>query len=63
MSIHCAMVDEAVRAAKIAAVSDGAAAFRNLVANQYGAIDTARLYAIAAGDLDDLLEFCRALSK
>ena len=41
----------------------GAAAFRNLVAHQYGAIDTARVYAIASGDLDDLLEFCRALSK
>lgn len=40
-----------------------AAGFRNLIAHQYGAVDTARLYAIASNDLDDLLEFCRALTK
>lgn len=40
-----------------------AAGFRNLVAHQYGAVDTNRLFAIASADLHDLLEFCRALAR
>jgi uncharacterized protein YutE (UPF0331/DUF86 family) len=40
-----------------------AAGFRNLVAHQYGIIDTTRLFAIASEDLDDLLDFCRALAR
>lgn len=40
-----------------------AAGFRNLVAHQYGVIDTDRLHAIASSNLDDLLEFCRVLAR
>lgn len=40
-----------------------AAGFRNLIAHQYGALDTSRLFAVASSDLDDLLEFCRALAR
>lgn len=40
-----------------------AAGFRNLIAHQYGAVDAARLHAIASTDVADLLEFCRALAR
>jgi uncharacterized protein YutE (UPF0331/DUF86 family) len=34
-----------------------AAGFRNLVAHQYGVVDLARVHAMAANELDDLLAF------
>ena len=40
----------------------GASGFRNLVAHRYGALDWKRVYAIAAGELDDLLAFCDGLA-
>jgi uncharacterized protein YutE (UPF0331/DUF86 family) len=40
-----------------------AAGFRNLVAHQYGVIDPARVYGMAAGELGDLLEFCQVVSR
>jgi uncharacterized protein YutE (UPF0331/DUF86 family) len=39
-----------------------ASGFRNLVAHRYGALDAARVHRIAREDLDDLVEFCRALA-
>jgi len=39
-----------------------AAAFRNLVAHQYGILDWRRVYALAASDLGDLDTFCAALA-
>lgn len=39
-----------------------AAGFRNLVAHQYGAIDTARVFAIASHNVDDLLGLCRLIA-
>ena len=40
-----------------------AAAFRNLVAHQYGVLDGRRVYALAASDLDDLDTFCATLAR
>jgi hypothetical protein len=39
-----------------------AAAFRNLVAHQYGALDWSRVYALAGSDLGDLDAFCARLA-
>jgi uncharacterized protein YutE (UPF0331/DUF86 family) len=46
-------------AARLAAASG----FRNLIAHQYGVLDWSRVYTIAAGRLDDLLEFCDQLAR
>jgi uncharacterized protein YutE (UPF0331/DUF86 family) len=40
-----------------------AAGFRNLIAHQYGVLDPARVHAIAANELGDLLAFCSALGR
>jgi uncharacterized protein YutE (UPF0331/DUF86 family) len=40
-----------------------AAAFRNLVAHQYGALDWRRVYALASSELGDLDVFCATLAK
>lgn len=40
-----------------------AAGFRNLVAHQYGVLDPRRVHRMASTELDDLLEFCRAVSR
>ena len=39
-----------------------AAAFRNLVAHQYGVLDWRRVYALAGSDLGDLDVFCATLA-
>jgi uncharacterized protein YutE (UPF0331/DUF86 family) len=39
-----------------------AAAFRNLVAHQYGALDWRRVHALAASGLGDLETFCATLA-
>lgn len=40
-----------------------AAAFRNLVAHQYGVLDSRRVYALATSDLGDLDVFCATLAR
>ena len=40
-----------------------AAAFRNLVAHQHGALDWRRVYALASSELGDLDVFCATLAK
>jgi uncharacterized protein YutE (UPF0331/DUF86 family) len=40
-----------------------AAAFRNLVAHQYGALDWRRVHALASADLADLEAFCSTLAR
>ena len=40
-----------------------AAAFRNLVAHQYGILDWRRVHALAASDLGDLDAFCAELAR
>jgi uncharacterized protein YutE (UPF0331/DUF86 family) len=39
-----------------------AAAFRNLVAHQYGALDWRRVYTLASSDIGDLDAFCATLA-
>ncbi len=41
----------------------GAAAFRNLVAHQYGALDWRRVHALASSGLADLEIFCATLAE
>jgi uncharacterized protein YutE (UPF0331/DUF86 family) len=48
--------------AELAQKLAAAAGFRNLVAHQYGVLDPARVHAIAASELGDLLEFCDVVS-
>jgi uncharacterized protein YutE (UPF0331/DUF86 family) len=40
-----------------------AAGLRNLIAHRYGALEPARIHAIASSDLDDLLDFCTQLAR
>jgi uncharacterized protein YutE (UPF0331/DUF86 family) len=40
-----------------------AAAFRNLVAHQYGALDWRRVYGLAATELGDIDTFCARLAE
>ncbi|HEU4366800.1 MAG TPA: DUF86 domain-containing protein [Methylomirabilota bacterium] len=47
---------------ELAARLAAAAAFRNLVAHQYGALDWRRVYALASSDLGDLDTFCAMLA-
>lgn len=47
---------------ELAAPLAAAAAFRNLVAHQYGALDWRRVYALASSDLGDLDTFCATLA-
>lgn len=57
-----ALAEQGVIDAELAQRLARAAGFRNLIAHQYGALDTERVFAIASSDLDDLLELCRALA-
>ena len=57
-----ALADHGVLGHDLAGRLVSAAGFRNLVAHQYGVIDTDRLYAIASTDPSDLIEFCRVLA-
>lgn len=41
----------------------GAAAFRNLVAHQYGVLDWRRVHALASSELEDLDTFCTTLAN
>jgi uncharacterized protein YutE (UPF0331/DUF86 family) len=40
-----------------------AAAFRNLVAHQYGVLDWRRVHALASSDLGDLETFCATIAR
>ena len=61
--VFLALADHGVIDRELAGGMVAAAGFRNLVAHQYGAINTDRLFAIASTDLDDLLEFCQTLAR
>jgi uncharacterized protein YutE (UPF0331/DUF86 family) len=47
----------------LAARLGAAAAFRNLVAHQYGVLDWRRVHALASSDLGDLETFCATLAR
>jgi uncharacterized protein YutE (UPF0331/DUF86 family) len=57
-----ALGERGVIRADLAGRLAAASGFRNLVAHRYGALDWKRVYAIAGGELDDLLTFCDALA-
>ena len=61
--VFVALADHAVITREMANRLAGAAAFRNLVAHQYGALDWRRVYALAVADLDDLDGFCSTLAS
>lgn len=61
--IFVAFADHGVIPRPLALRLVAAAGLRNLIAHQYGALEWARLYAIAASpELDDLETFCAALA-
>ena len=57
-----ALAEHAVIPRELAARLVAAAAFRNLVAHQYGGLDWRRVYELAASDLGDLDTFCATLA-
>jgi len=57
------LADHGVIPRELATRLAAAAAFRNLVAHQYGALDSRRVYAMAASDLGDLDTFCAVLAR
>jgi uncharacterized protein YutE (UPF0331/DUF86 family) len=61
--VFTALADRGVIDGALAGRLRSAAGLRNLIAHQYGVIDLRRLYAIASGDLDDLVTYCQVLAK
>lgn len=61
--VFSALAEHAVIPRELATRLASAAAFRNLVAHQYGALDWRRVYALAATDLADLDAFCATLAE
>ena len=57
-----ALAAHAVIPPDLAVRMGAAAAFRNLVAHQYGALDWRRVYDLARSDLGDLDTFCATLA-
>ena len=58
-----ALAHHAVIPQELATRLASAAAFRNLIAHQYGVLDARRVYALATSDLGDLDAFCAALAR
>ena len=56
------MVDKAILDPDLGRRLRGAAGFRNLIAHQYGVLNVDRVFPIASGELDDLLDFCQQLA-
>ena len=61
--VFAALAQHAVIPRELATRLAAAAAFRNLVAHQYGALDWRRVYALAASDLGDVDAFCATLAE
>jgi uncharacterized protein YutE (UPF0331/DUF86 family) len=61
--VFAALAQHGVIPRELATRLAAAAAFRNLVAHQYGALDWRRVYALAASDLGDVDAFCAALAE
>ena len=60
--VFAALAKHDVIAHELATRLAAAAAFRNLVAHQYGALDWRRVHAIAVSGLSDLEAFCAKLA-
>ena len=61
--VFTSLVEHRVIEAELAGRLAAAAGLRNLIAYRYAALDWERLHAIAAEDLDDLLDFCAVLAR
>jgi uncharacterized protein YutE (UPF0331/DUF86 family) len=61
--VFAALAQHAVIPHELATPLAAAAAFRNLVAHQYGILDWRRVYAFAASNLGDLDAFCATLAE
>lgn len=61
--IFTLLADDASLPADLASRLSASVGLPNLIAHQYGALDWARIYSIAAEELDDLTTFCRHLSE
>jgi uncharacterized protein YutE (UPF0331/DUF86 family) len=61
--VFAALADRGVIETELGARLRAAAGLRNLIAHQYGVVDFARVYAIAAGELADLVRFCQQLAE
>ena len=61
--VFTALARHAVIPHELATRLAAAAAFRNLVAHQYGVLDWRRVYALARSDLGDLDTFCATLAE
>jgi uncharacterized protein YutE (UPF0331/DUF86 family)/predicted nucleotidyltransferase len=61
--IFLALAESGVLPAELARRLAAAAGFRNLVAHPYGVVEPARVHAMAITELNDLLEFCRVVSR
>jgi uncharacterized protein YutE (UPF0331/DUF86 family)/predicted nucleotidyltransferase len=57
-----ALADRQVLERELATRLRAASGLRNLIAHQYGAVDSARIFELASNDLDDLLSFCQQLA-
>jgi uncharacterized protein YutE (UPF0331/DUF86 family) len=57
------IADRTVIPSELATRLGAAAAFRNLVAHQYGVLDGRRVYALATSELGDLDTFCAILAR
>jgi uncharacterized protein YutE (UPF0331/DUF86 family) len=60
--VFAALARHKVIPAALATRLGAAAAFRNLVAHQYGVLDWRRVHALASSDLGDLEAFCATLA-
>jgi uncharacterized protein YutE (UPF0331/DUF86 family) len=58
-----ALADRQVLERDLAKRLRAASGLRNLIAHQYGAVDTDRIFELASNDLEDLLSFCRQLAQ
>jgi uncharacterized protein YutE (UPF0331/DUF86 family) len=60
--VFAALAERGVVSGELAARLADASGLRNLIAHRYGVLDWARIHAIAAADLEDLLALCAAVS-
>jgi uncharacterized protein YutE (UPF0331/DUF86 family) len=61
--VFVALADRQVLESQLADRLRAASGLRNLIADQYGAVDVDRIFAIASSELDDLLAFCQQLAR
>jgi uncharacterized protein YutE (UPF0331/DUF86 family) len=61
--VFAALAAHGVIETELATRLRAAAGLRNLIAHQYGVIDFERVFAIASGEVEDLVVFCQQLAR